>query len=85
MIFDWAGFYNTDTYRAILSFDTSFLVPEVTVSQAVLRIYRRSLTGAMGQISIDIKQGYFGNSDSLEQVPRLGADVPPPPLLLGTA
>lgn len=61
------GFYNTDTYRAILSFDTSFLVPEVTVSQAVLRIYRRSLTGAVGQISIDIKQGYFGNSDSLEQ------------------
>ena len=77
MIFDWAGFYNTDTYRAILSFDTSFLVPEVTVSQAVLRIYRRSLTGAMGQISIDIKQGYFGNSDSLEQVPRLAPTLPP--------
>ncbi|ELR25152.1 esterase, PHB depolymerase subfamily protein, partial [Acanthamoeba castellanii str. Neff] len=39
------GFYNTDTYRTILS----------------------SLTGAVGQISIDVKQGYFGNSDSLEQ------------------
>lgn len=61
------GFYNTDTYRTILSFDTSFLVPEMSVSQAVLRIYRRSLTGAVGQISIDVKQGYFGNSDSLEQ------------------
>jgi len=61
------GMYNTDTYRTILSFDTSFLVPEMTVSHAVLRIYRRSLTGAVGEISVDIKQGYFGNSDSLEQ------------------
>jgi hypothetical protein len=79
--FRLAGFYNTDTYRTILSFDTSFLVPEMSVSQAVLRIYRRSLTGAVGQISIDVKQGYFGNSDSLEQVPRLATTSPPLPLL----
>jgi hypothetical protein len=61
------GYFNTNTYRAILSFDTSFLDPSVSVTSAVLRIYRKSLTGTVGQISVDIKQGFFGSSDTIEQ------------------
>jgi poly(hydroxyalkanoate) depolymerase family esterase len=60
------GMYNTDTYRAILSFDTSSLSGATTISDAKLRIYRKTLTGTVGTIYLDIKSGTFGTA-SIEQ------------------
>lgn len=61
------GFYNTDTYRTVLSFDTSTLPDNAVIESATLRIYRKSLTGTISSINIDIKSGYFGNASTLEQ------------------
>ncbi|MGI9952784.1 PHB depolymerase family esterase [Moorellaceae bacterium AZ2] len=61
------GMYNSDTYRVILSFDTSGLPDNATITGAKLRIYRKSLSGTVNSISIDIVRGYFGSSSALEQ------------------
>jgi hypothetical protein len=39
------GMFNIDTYRTILSFDTSALLSNETVRNAQLRLCRKSLTG----------------------------------------
>lgn len=61
------GMYNGDTFRVILSFDTSSLPDQVTIKGAKLRIYRKSLSGNMSTVKLDIVKGYFGTSSSLEQ------------------
>ncbi|WP_216828375.1 extracellular catalytic domain type 1 short-chain-length polyhydroxyalkanoate depolymerase [Alkalihalobacterium elongatum] len=61
------GMFNTDTYRTILSFNTSSLDSNDIITGAVLRIYRKSLTGNVGSLEIDLKSGYFGSSPTLEQ------------------
>lgn len=61
------GMYNTDTYRTILSFDTSSLPDNATIKGAKLRIYRKSLTGTVNNIRVDMIKSYFGNSSALEQ------------------
>lgn len=48
------GMYNTDTYRLILSFDTSNLPDGATIESATLRIYRQSLNGTVNNINVDI-------------------------------
>jgi poly(hydroxyalkanoate) depolymerase family esterase len=58
------GMYNTDTYRGILSFDTS-MIGQMTVESAAIRLYTKSLTGTVPSITIDIKNGTFG-SGSIE-------------------
>ncbi len=60
------GMYNTDTYRGILSFDTSTL--SEPIQSAKLRLYTKSIQGTISSIKIDIKQGVFGNSSMIEQV-----------------
>lgn len=60
------GFFNIDTFRAILSFDTSSL--SGSPSKAVLRVHRSSLSGTINSISIDVKQGFFGSSSAVELV-----------------
>lgn len=60
------GMYNIDTYRGILSFDTSSL-GTTTISSAKLRIYRKSLTGTVSSIKVDIKSGFFGTASTLAQ------------------
>lgn len=60
------GMFNTDTYRAILSFDTASLPDSAPVKSAKLRIYRKNLSGTVGGVSVDIKNGTFG-SRVLEQ------------------
>jgi poly(hydroxyalkanoate) depolymerase family esterase len=61
------GMYNTDTYRTILSFDTSSLPSSVQITDAVLKITRISLTGSLKPLLIDIKSGTFGSSTTLAQ------------------
>lgn len=60
------GMYNANTYYSISSFDTSSIGPS-TIQDAKLRIYRKSLSGNITGIKIDIKSGYFGTSSDLTQ------------------
>ena len=55
------GMYNGDTYRTILSYDTSSLSDSATISGAKLRIYRKSLTGTVSSVKADIIKGVFRN------------------------
>ncbi|MGD6875071.1 extracellular catalytic domain type 1 short-chain-length polyhydroxyalkanoate depolymerase [Bacillus infantis] len=59
------GMYNTDTFRGILSFDTSTL-GQTAIGSAKLRLYTKSSTGAVTEIKIDLKNGTFGSA-SIEQ------------------
>jgi poly(hydroxyalkanoate) depolymerase family esterase len=61
------GMYNTDTYRAIFSFDTGALPVGTNVSSAFLRVVRKSLTGTINDLLLDIKGGYFGSSPEIQQ------------------
>lgn len=61
------GMYNTNTYRVILSFNTSGLPDSATITGATLRIYRTSYQGTVSSIQVDIRSGYFGTSSSLVQ------------------
>src|SRR5205807_2344202 len=61
------GFFTTDSYRLILSFDTSALPAGATIREARLRVTRRSLTGAVGSLSVDIRSGWFGRGAALAQ------------------
>jgi hypothetical protein len=54
------GMYNSDTYRTVLSFDTSALPDSARITEATLRVYRRSLTGSAKSISVDLEEGTFG-------------------------
>lgn len=60
------GMFNTDTYRTILSFDTSSLADK-TVSLAKLVLYTKSSTGTINNITVDSKHGHFGSSASIER------------------
>ncbi|EDL66597.1 poly(3-hydroxybutyrate) depolymerase [Bacillus sp. SG-1] len=59
------GMYNTDTYRGILSFDTSTL-GQTTIESAVIRLYTKSLKGTVSAVGADIKNGTFGTA-AIEQ------------------
>ncbi|PGA21558.1 poly(3-hydroxybutyrate) depolymerase [Priestia aryabhattai] len=62
------GMYNTDTYRTILSFDTSSLPDDASITDVSLKIYRKSSTGNISSLKGDIKSGVFGTSSALEQI-----------------
>ncbi|MCM2978428.1 PHB depolymerase family esterase [Priestia aryabhattai] len=73
------GMYNTDTYRTILSFDTSSLPDDASITDVSLKIYRKSSTGNISSLKGDIKSGVFGTSSALEQIdyqasPSISAD-----------
>lgn len=61
------GMYNVDTYRGILSFDTSAIADGATVTEVKLRIYRKTLTGTIGSLKVDMIRGYFGTASTLAQ------------------
>ncbi|MFE7822084.1 PHB depolymerase family esterase [Priestia megaterium] len=62
------GMYNTDTYRTILSFDTSSLPDDASITDVSLKIYRKSSIGNISSLKGDIKSGVFGTSSALEQI-----------------
>ncbi|MDV2885994.1 PHB depolymerase family esterase [Alkalihalophilus pseudofirmus] len=62
------GMYNTDTYRTILSFDTSSLSSTHTIKGAKLRVYRKALQGNVQTMDVDMKVNAFGTSSSLESI-----------------
>ena len=68
-----AGSFNNDTWRTILSFDTSAIPEGATLNAVKLRVYRKSLTGKVNGIDVDIKSGFFGVSSSLSQSDFLAA------------
>ena len=61
------GMFNLDTYRLILSFDTSTIPAGAVLRGARLRIVRHALSGSVTQLSLAIKNGAFGNSAALGQ------------------
>ena len=60
------GMFNTDTYRTILSFDTSE-IGERTVQSVKLVLFTKSITGTIQNISVDSKIGHFGSNPNLER------------------
>ena len=56
------GMFNSDTYRLILSFDTSAIPAGATVTGATLTIYRSSLQGTVSQITADLATTSFGGT-----------------------
>ncbi len=82
---DW-GMYGVDTYRVILSFDTSALPDQGPLIGATLRFWRRSGSGSVGSIWVDVQRGHFGPSPALETQDHSAAatasnvtSVSPPP------
>ncbi|WP_231687997.1 extracellular catalytic domain type 1 short-chain-length polyhydroxyalkanoate depolymerase [Bacillus sp. FJAT-18017] len=61
------GMSNRDTYRSILSFDTSSLSDTATVTGAKLRVYRKTMAGSVSSLSISMIRGNWSTSSSLEQ------------------
>ncbi|MDF2068426.1 PHB depolymerase family esterase [Bacillus sp. Cr_A10] len=60
------GMYNTDTYRGILSFDTSTLTEPI--ESAKIRLYPKSKQGTISLLRLDIKTGVFGSDSTIEQL-----------------
>lgn len=60
------GMYNSDTYRLVLSFDTSSIPSGATITDATLKIYRASLSGTVSQLTADVATTSFGTT-SLSQ------------------
>jgi poly(hydroxyalkanoate) depolymerase family esterase len=61
------GMFNRDSYRLILSFDTSAVPAGATIKGARLRLTRRALSGAVSSLSLAIKSGAFGRDAGLAQ------------------
>ncbi len=61
------GMYNRDSYRGILSFDTSALPEGAQVLSATLKVNGKAVTGTVTAISVDIKLGAFGLTEALAQ------------------
>ncbi|XQY92268.1 PHB depolymerase family esterase [Metabacillus sp. HB246100] len=60
------GMYNTDTYRGILSFDTSELSNQ-TIHSVTLKLYKKTVSGSVSSVQIEMKKGFYGNNSSIEQ------------------
>lgn len=61
------GMFNSDTYRLLLSFDTSGIPSGATVTGATLTIHRSGLQGTVSQLTADLATTAFGTSASLVQ------------------
>lgn len=67
------GMYNSDTYRALLSFDTSTLPAGVTVTGASVRVTRASLIGTLRGVRVDAVRGSWSGSPSVQQADHAAA------------
>nr|WP_093265425.1 PHB depolymerase family esterase [Psychrobacillus sp. OK032] len=59
------GMYNTDTYRGILSFDTSTI--KEPIESAKIRLYPKAKQGKISLLHLDVKTGVFGSNSTIEQ------------------
>lgn len=59
------GMYNTDTYRGILSFDTSSITEPIKTAK--IRLYPKTKQGIISALQLDIRSGVFGNNSTIEQ------------------
>jgi poly(hydroxyalkanoate) depolymerase family esterase len=73
------GWFSQDTFRAILSFDTTTLPSGATIKGARLRVYRLAMLGTVSALHVDIKSGFFGATSAVEQAdyasPATASDV----------
>lgn len=85
------GLFNSDSYRLILSFDTSTLPATATVRGARVRIVRRAQTGTVKMLLLSVKSGAFGSAATLAQedhaaaASQLAIDARVPPAADGQA
>lgn len=83
------GLFNAESYRCVLSFDTSALPDGAALRSAKLRVFRKALTGTVSQVSVDVRSGYFGSSSAIEQADfaaaatRSAVATKPPPAANG--
>ncbi|UOY93349.1 PHB depolymerase family esterase [Ectobacillus sp. JY-23] len=61
------GMYNTDTYRTVLSFDTTQIPAGAAIKEVKLRVYRKSLSGTVNSVTVDMVSGAFGGTSTLQQ------------------
>lgn len=59
--------YNTDTYRTVLSFDTTQIPAGAAIKEVKLRVYRKSLSGTVNSVTVDMVSGAFGGTSTLQQ------------------
>lgn len=59
------GMYNTDTYRGILSFNTSTITEPIETAK--IRLYSKAKQGTISLLHLDIRTGVFGSNSTIEQ------------------
>lgn len=59
------GLFGGDSFRGVLSFDTSMIPAGATVRGAKLVLVRRSLVGTVSSLAIDVQRGALGRSAAL--------------------
>lgn len=59
------GLFGGDSFRGVLSFDTSLIPAGAMVRGAKLVLVRRSLVGTVSSLAIDVQRGVLGRSASL--------------------
>lgn len=67
-----AGMFSEDSYRTILSFDTSNLPVLANITSAVLTITQTNITGNLKPLVVDIKAGTFGLTTTLNEFAYYG-------------
>ena len=60
------GLFSSDTYRGIVSFDTSAIPSGTVLRGAKLILVRKSQSGTVQSVTVDVQRGSFGRSSSLE-------------------
>jgi len=68
------GMYNLDTYRLLLSFNTSSVPSGATITGAELTIYRQSLSGTVTSLTVDAAD-LFGSAALAQSDYNAAADV----------
>lgn len=59
------GLFNSDSFRGVLSFDTSLLPAGAAVKSARLLVYRKALAGSVSALLLDVQRGVIGRSAAL--------------------
>ena len=67
------GMYNTDTYRGLLSFDTSAVPAGATVTGATLTVTRTSMTGTVRALRVDAVRGVWSGNAAVQQADHSAA------------